>query len=245
MKILALGDPHGKLPKNIGRIINKNKIELIICTGDWAFIPKKPWLEESWKNVKKDYVEKTYKLVVNKVCSYGLPVLTLRGNMFMNEHKHKADKILRKNKNLINKFTGKYKIKNETFIFFDVIYELSTLRKEYKRLPSKYITRNKRREKKLNNLLRKNSNSILITHNPPYGYVDKTYTGKHVGSKILLDAIKKHHLRYVFCGHIHEAKGRAKMGKTQIYNLGWHGDYAVIDTEKSKVLESNFLKHNH
>jgi len=58
----------------------------------------------------------------------------------------------------------------------------------------------------------------------------------------LLTAIKKHKLKYVFCGHIHEAKGKAKIGKTIIYNLGYHGDYAVVDTAKNKLLESNFLK---
>jgi predicted phosphodiesterase len=34
MKILALGDPHGKLPKNINSISKKNKIDLILITGD-------------------------------------------------------------------------------------------------------------------------------------------------------------------------------------------------------------------
>lgn len=243
MRILALGDPHGRLPKNLDKIISKNKIELIICVGDWAFTPEKPWIEKSWKNVKKGYVEKTYKEVVDKVCSYKLLVLTLRGNMFMSKKKYLADRILKKNKNLINKFTGKYFFDNQSFIFFDVNYESSTLRDDK---PSNFnrrrMRKNKTREIKLNRLLNANPNSILISHNPPYGYLDKAYTGKHVGSEILLRAIRKHKPKYVFCGHIHEARGKAKIGKTQVYNLGWHGDYVVIDTEKNKLLNSNFLK---
>jgi Icc-related predicted phosphoesterase len=240
MKILAIGDPHGKLPKNLDKIISKNKIELIICTGDMGFTPKKPWLDKSWKRVKKGHVEKTYKEVVNKMCSYGLPVLTLRGNMMMENKRAASDKILRKHKNLVNKWTGKYNINNQIFIFFDLIYEISTLRKG--KLLYKNIIKNNRRKQKLNRLLKENPDSILITHNPPYGYVDKAYTGKHVGSEILLNAIKKHKPKYVLCGHIHEAKGKARIGKTIVYNLGWHGDYAVIDIEKNKLLESNFLK---
>lgn len=240
MKILALGDPHGKLPKKLDKIVSKNKIDLIICVGDMGFTPRKPWIEKSWKGIKRSYVTKTYKEVVDKMCSYGLPVLTLRGNMMMENKRVASDKILRKHKNLVNKWTGKYNIDNQIFIFFDLIYEISTLRKG--KLLYKYIIKNNRRKQKLNRLLKESPDSILITHNPPYGYVDKAYTGKHVGSKILLNAIKKYKPKYVFCGHIHEARGKAKIGKTQIYNLGWHGDYAILDTDKNKILESNFLK---
>lgn len=244
MKILAIGDPHGKLPKNLDSIVKRNNLDLIICVGDWAFTPKKPWLEESWKGIKGSYVTKTYRNSVNKVASYDIPVLTLRGNMLMTDNKPKADKILRKHKNIINKWTGKYEIKDQNFIFFDLTYEPSTIRKGEEKEPhfKNRMKKNPKREQKLNNLIKENSDSILISHNLPYGYVDKAYNGKHVGSKILLNAIKKHQPKYVFCGHIHEAKGKSRIGKTQVYNLGERGDYLVLETEKNKILESNFLK---
>jgi len=77
---------------------------------------------------------------------------------------------------------------------------------------------------------------ILLCHQPPYGILDKVtskaapkhWKGKHAGSKTILDYIKRQHPKYVFCGHIHEAKGNKKIGKTRIYNLG-AGDYVVID----------------
>jgi len=231
MKILALGDPHGKLPKNLDGIIKKYGIELIICVGDIAFIPEKPWIEESWKGINDRFMNKNYKEIVDKLCSYNLPVLSLRGNMFMGDKKKVADRILNKHKNLINKFTGRYNSQNQSFIFFDISFEESTLMEEEKgkKFFKNRVRKNKKRELKLNKLLKENSNSILITHNPPYGILDKAYDGKHVGSKIILKAIKKHQPKLVLCGHIHEAKGKAKIGKTIIYNLGSHGDYKVLN----------------
>lgn len=244
MKILALGDPHGSLPKNLDSIVKRNNPEIIICVGDYGFTPEKPWLKESWKGVKQKTINNSYKEVVNKIASYELPVLTLRGNMWMTDpQKSRADKILRKHENITNKWTGKYNLKNQNFIFFDLTYESSTIREESlkKEFFKNRMKKNPRRERKLNNLLKESPGSILISHNPPNGYVDKAYNGKHVGSKILLNAIKKHQPKYVFCGHIHEAKGKAKIGKTQVYNLGERGDYLVLDTEKNKIIESNFL----
>ncbi|HEB47076.1 MAG TPA: hypothetical protein ENI22_01255, partial [Candidatus Pacearchaeota archaeon] len=69
---------------------------------------------------------------------------------------------------------------------------------------------------------------ILVCHQPPYRYLDKVtfkgapkhWMGKHAGSKTILDFIKRKQPNYVFCGHIHEGKGRAKIGRTDVYNLG-------------------------
>jgi len=76
---------------------------------------------------------------------------------------------------------------------------------------------------------------ILLCHQPPYRVLDKVtskfapkhWRGKHAGSKTILDYIKKNQPRYVFCGHIHEQEGRAKIGTTEVYNLGIAG-YKVI-----------------
>jgi Icc-related predicted phosphoesterase len=77
---------------------------------------------------------------------------------------------------------------------------------------------------------------ILICHQPPHGFLDevtaqfapKHWQGKHAGSKTILQYIKRKHPPYVFCGHIHEGKGKTKIGKTEVYNLG-AGCYKLLD----------------
>jgi len=72
---------------------------------------------------------------------------------------------------------------------------------------------------------------ILVCHQPPYGILDKVtnkaapkhWLGLHAGSKVIFDYIKKQEPRYVFCGHIHEGEGRARIGKSEVYNLGVGG----------------------
>ncbi|MFH1823237.1 MAG: metallophosphoesterase [archaeon] len=76
---------------------------------------------------------------------------------------------------------------------------------------------------------------ILICHQPPYGILDKvtakfapkSWQGKHAGSKAILNYIKKYQPKYVFCGHIHEGKGKKKLGQTEIHNLGL-GFYHIL-----------------
>lgn len=77
---------------------------------------------------------------------------------------------------------------------------------------------------------------ILLCHQPPYGILDqvtsppapKHWNGKHAGSKVVLDYIKRTKPQYVVCGHIHEGEGEKKVGKTTVYNLGF-GSYRVIE----------------
>ncbi len=205
MKVLALGDPHGKLPVGLDGIIKKNGIEL--------------------------------REIVKKLCSYGLPVIALRGNTYRSDRGSKITKsIFDKYDNLIHKLIGKINIKGKTFVLFDVLFEKeSAVRKNLFGMENKID--NKKLEKKLDELLVNNPRVVLVCHNPPYGYLDeldspcmpKELNGKHVGSKILLRAIRKHQPRLVLCGHIHEAKGRTKIGKTDVINLGYRGDYEILD----------------
>lgn len=78
--------------------------------------------------------------------------------------------------------------------------------------------------------------NILVCHQPPYGVLDavtskyapKHWIGKHAGSKIVLDFVKKSKPKYVCCGHIHEGEGEALIGKTKVYNLGVAG-YKILE----------------
>ncbi len=81
-----------------------------------------------------------------------------------------------------------------------------------------------------------NDLDILVCHQPPYGILDKVtskfalkhWRGKHAGSRVILDYIKRYQPRYVFCGHIHEGEGMKKVGKTEVYNLGVAG-YKIVE----------------
>jgi len=76
---------------------------------------------------------------------------------------------------------------------------------------------------------------ILVCHQPPFGYLDKvtwkeapkSYRGKHAGSKVILDYVKKFQPRYVFCGHIHEGEGKVRIGESEVFNLGVGGSVCV------------------
>ena len=76
---------------------------------------------------------------------------------------------------------------------------------------------------------------ILVCHQPPYGLLDKVtfkgapkhWQGKHAGSKTILEYIGKKQPQYVFCGHIHEGEGKARVGRTEVYNLGVGGHKIV------------------
>jgi len=78
---------------------------------------------------------------------------------------------------------------------------------------------------------------IVLMHDVPYGIMDKVqnpsaptnWHGKHAGSKILLDYIKKTEPKIVLCGHMHENAGMEKLGKTKIINVGSEGKYLIID----------------
>ncbi|MBU3896887.1 MAG: metallophosphoesterase [Nanoarchaeota archaeon] len=78
---------------------------------------------------------------------------------------------------------------------------------------------------------------IVMMHDLPYGIMDKvrnpsatqSWQGKHAGSKILLDYIKKTEPKIVLCGHMHENAGMEMLGKTKIINVGSEGKYLIID----------------
>ncbi|RLN72719.1 hypothetical protein BBJ28_00008177 [Nothophytophthora sp. Chile5] len=60
---------------------------------------------------------------------------------------------------------------------------------------------------------------VLVTHGPPNGILDKTVTGRHVGSETLLrEIMSRVRPRFHLFGHIHEAYGAARVGKTVFVN---------------------------
>jgi Icc-related predicted phosphoesterase len=64
-------------------------------------------------------------------------------------------------------------------------------------------------------------NAILVTHSPPYGCLDITSRGQHVGSRSVRETIETLQPLLCVCGHIHESSGQAtQLAKTTVINAG-------------------------
>lgn len=61
---------------------------------------------------------------------------------------------------------------------------------------------------------------ILVTHGPPYGYLDfAEYSQEHVGCKHLLSALDRAKPKYHVFGHIHEGHGAAMHNEVKLLNV--------------------------
>ena len=79
--------------------------------------------------------------------------------------------------------------------------------------------------------LRETPRLVLVSHTPPLATAcDRLHNGAPVGSAAVRAFIEGHQPDVCLCGHIHEAKGVDRLGKTQIVNTGTlgSGGYAVL-----------------
>lgn len=65
---------------------------------------------------------------------------------------------------------------------------------------------------------------VVVSHAPPYGVLDSGawVVGRgqeNYGSPALADYIARHAPRLVICGHVHEGRGHACLGRTDVYNV--------------------------
>lgn len=61
---------------------------------------------------------------------------------------------------------------------------------------------------------------IVLTHQPPRGARDLLYNGEISGSLGLRRFIEEFQPDLLICGHIHEDRGEASIGRTKIINVG-------------------------
>ena len=77
---------------------------------------------------------------------------------------------------------------------------------------------------------------VIITHIPPYGTMsDLTLNGSYIGDYGVKEIVKKYQPNVLLCGHVHEARGLDRMGKTLICNSGpvFRGFYAELQLTKT------------
>jgi len=118
--------------------------------------------------------------------------------------------------------------------------------------PGKVKSKTYRKHKeKLNKLFKKFSKEnkegkvVFVSHNVPYNTkIDKIgkdahpkVRGKHYGSKLVRRAIDKWQPILHFAGHIHEGKGKDKIGRTVSVNCGsaHENEGAIIEIKDKKV----------
>lgn len=96
---------------------------------------------------------------------------------------------------------------------------------------------------------------IYLSHIPPKGCLDlsRRFGVAHIGSKELLDAVKRYKPKLVVCGHSHMWGGKIKkIGNTIILNISNHDtnksilNYAIINTDdwSIKLAQRQFIKTN-
>ena len=76
--------------------------------------------------------------------------------------------------------------------------------------------------------------NVLVTHCPPKGILDFTYTRKRAGSEAIAEIAERFDV--ILCGHIHEARGIEER-KFLAVNPGSvsAGRYAVVDLEERRA----------
>ncbi len=75
---------------------------------------------------------------------------------------------------------------------------------------------------------------VLVVHTPPYGSgLDRVSSGDYVGSRVVVETIRRHRPVLVATGHIHEAWGIACVEGSPVVNPGplSEGRYAVADID--------------
>lgn len=64
-------------------------------------------------------------------------------------------------------------------------------------------------------------NAVLVSHSPPKGVVDRSSSGRSLGSVAVRETVIAKKPRLVVCGHIHQSAGQtAVLGKSVVVNAG-------------------------
>jgi len=247
MKILAIGDLHGRIP-NLRSLAGKEKPDIIICTGDFADDEKirelifrnwgKPWWQNIGKKRARQLVresDKKGKKALEYLSKLNIPVYYIPGN---SEGKYSYGKRILKNKSLHYSHLRKFRISGHYFIFHGGyieprIFFSTKILGERKKAAYLRRKRHDKEKKKIMRLFERTEKTVFVTHFTPYKLFDAVknkkspMNNKHVGVQAYSDIIKKYKPELYICGHMHENQGIAKIGRTRAICLGM-GDKNVF-----------------
>ncbi|MBE9503300.1 MAG: metallophosphoesterase [Proteobacteria bacterium] len=111
--------------------------------------------------------------------------------------------------------------------------------------PSPFSTPNEFSEESIYDFLQRGyenvkdaSLKIMVPHMPPHNTkVDTITSGLHVGSTSVRRFIEEHQPDLCLTGHIHEAAGEDRIGKTHVLNPGpfYEGGFITIDIDETEA----------
>ena len=80
---------------------------------------------------------------------------------------------------------------------------------------------------------------VVLSHQPPRGACDVVYSGESVGCVSLRLYVDDFCPDLLICGHIHEGRGKAELGKTTVVNVGEmrQGYAALIELDEQIKVE--------
>lgn len=289
VKILVIGDLHGKKPR-----IHFKDFDYIISVGDICsdkFL--RPYYKKYFKFVKRigkdevmsfsDFMDSELgrgkqeeleekqmfegRKILEYLNSFGVPVFFVPGNWDnsygptrirdMDKSDYNNLKIWldwwlgrRSNKKLVSGLEnvydlqyGLYKSDEFNVLGYGLISGAEKFEKKLKKIVAskreKSMLKSKMSEiygrlNKLWNKRNENAVSIFVSHNVPYGVLDKIISkgsyadGMHAGSTVARNFCIKKRPEICVGGHIHEYYGREKLNDTVVVNSGYGADAQVL-----------------
>jgi hypothetical protein len=211
LKILVIADIHGEFEK-FSRMVDRMRehdFDLVICPGDFTDMYNTP---EGFSQL--DVAE----LIVQKLLSFGKPVLCIPGN-------HEPYEILDVFEEYDVNLHGRVRKIDE--------YELTGFGGAATPFNTKFEPTEEEIKQALGAKVKEvRGKFVLVVHNPPFGTnLDKTEAGEHVGSKAVREFIEKEKPILAISAHIHEAGGIDKLGKTALFYPGasYEGFYGLVE----------------
>ncbi len=204
MKILAFTDIHGSY-KKVGETLSRVSSDVIVLGGDLTVGGTPAEVERVIVEWKK----------------FGRPLLAVAGNMDSQEIDEtlQAEGVSINGRGVTIGDVGFFGVSASPFSPLHTPYEISE-EELAKRIDSGYRAVKGARVK------------VFVPHVPPHDTkVDKVFMGLHAGSKSVRQFIDREQPDVVICGHIHEARGQDRIGKSKIVNCGpaGKGYFAVVE----------------
>ncbi|MBI4017600.1 MAG: metallophosphoesterase family protein [Candidatus Aenigmarchaeota archaeon] len=197
MKLLCGSDFHGTMPKKIKEVISKEKPVAMLYAGD---MPPHPWDDGTLEDVTEG------------LASLEVPVYAVAGNMDDPEYLKLLDI-----SNPSFNYLGMQKVEIDGFTLVGFTDYSMPLPFAFKNLMTEVF-------EKFENALKgcDPMKTIIVNHVPPkdtkVDFATAWGFDEHAGDDALRAVIEKFQPLLVVCGHIHEAKGTDKIGRTLILN---------------------------